>query len=1099
MKAAHRAFLVALVLATSLVPPASAQAAEPQPRWSIQSLASPTNFKPGDETGLDRFLVYVTNSGGKPMNEKGSPNPEEPITITDTLPAGLAVEQAELSPPRGNFPLPCTKGETGGQATVTCKVTNSLNPAAQPARLEPGNQLILEIKVKTPNSVSGSLVNRVEVEGGGAATASWEATNQASDSDAPPGFQEFRTQLLGPDGLPTNAADSHPYAFVTSFGVNTVATEPGAPAPFVPSGGDLREVEVALPPGLAANPTAVERCTAQQFISVHVTPSPLGVSFFTNECPPGSAVGLVAVQQLEGGIWGEISPLYNLVPPKGMPAQLGFEVVGQPVYINTKLRSDSDYGATAYVKDTTEAKRVTAARITVWGVPWEAGHDTMRAQCAEELHPTCAVSGPARAFMRLPSSCENPLLSTFDFTTWALPPTAGHAASSEAPPVGCAAPPFTPAIEARPSTKAADSPAGFHFSLAMPQREGEEPEALGEADLREAAVRLPAGLTVNPASAGGRSACTPAQIGLTTPPGQLAAHFDLSPAKCPNAAKIGTVEADVPALDHTIKGAAYLAAQEDNPFNSLLAFYIVFEDEQTGIVVKLPAKVSADPQSGQLTTTVQENPQQPIEEFRFDFFEGARAPLRTPMSCGKYTTTTEMTPWTAPQGAKVFPASSFEISGGPQGPCPTGALAPKLSAGLTSTQAGAYSPFSLRLSREDGTQEFAGLTSTPPLGLTARLAGIPYCSQQAIDQAKAREHPGGGQQELANPSCPSASQIGTLTAGAGAGPSPFYVGGKIYLAGPYRGAPISLLVIIPAVAGPFDLGTVVNRVAADIDPETAQVKAVADPLPTILDGIPVDTRDLRVNLDRPNFTLAPTSCEPKSVSATVTGTSGQSTTVSNRFQVGGCNKLKFGPKISLTLKGGTKRSDFPALKTVVTYPHKGAYANTAKASVGLPHSEFLEQSHFRTICTRVQFAANACPKGAIYGKAKAFTPLLDKPLEGPLYLRSSSNPLPDLVLDLHGQIDAVAVARIDSHNGGIRARFETVPDAPLSKVIVEMQGGKKGLFVNSRNICKHVNKATVKFTGQNGKVTEGRPVLRDSCKGGKGNKHKHKGKKKHKK
>jgi hypothetical protein len=339
-----------------------------------------------------------------------------------------------------------------------------------------------------------------------------------------------------------------------------------------------------------------------------------------------------------------------------------------------------------------------------------------------------------------------------------------------------------------------------------------------------------------------------------------------------------------------------------------------------------------------------------------------------------------------------------------------------------------------------------------------------------------------------------------VTAGAGAGPSPFYVGGKLYLAGPYKGAPISLVVIIPAVAGPFDLGTVVNRVAANIDPETAQVRAVADPLPTILAGIPVDTRDLRVNLDRPNFTLAPTSCEPKSVGATVTGTQGQSTTVSNRFQLGGCNKLKFGPKISLTLKGGTKRSDFPAFKAVVTYPQKGAYANTAKASVGLPHSEFLEQSHFRTICTRVQFAANACPKGAIYGKARAFTPLLDKPLEGPVYLRSSSNPLPDLVLDLRGQIHAVAVGRVDSHNGGIRTRFETVPDAPLSKVIVEMQGGKKGLFVNSRNICKHVNKATVKFTGQNGKVSEERPVLKDSCKGkgGKKGHKKHKGKGRHK-
>jgi len=1087
ISAVRKSTLATVAIVVVLALPASTQAATPAQAWAIQSFASPTNFSPGDESGRDRYLIYITNSGGKPTN--GSK-----ITITDTLPAGLVVDgEAQLSPPHGNTPLLCTPPhKVGGRETVSCEVTEGLNPAAKPALLYPGSQMVLEIKVKTPGNVSGALVNQVEVEGGGAATASWEATNQASASNAPTGFQEFHTQLLGPDGLATNAADSHPYAYVTSFAVNTVAAEPGAPAAIVVSGGDLREVDVALPPGLAANPTAVERCMAQQFVHIHGDQSPLGVNTFPNECPVGSAVGLVAVQQLEGGIWTEISPLYNLVPPKGMPAQFGFEVAGQPVYLNTKLRSDGDYGATAYVKNTTEAKRATALRVTVWGVPWDGSHGTMRAQCAEEVRESCPAPGPAKAFMRLPSSCGNPLTSTFDFTTWALPPAAAGASSTEAAPVGCATPPFAPAIEARPSTNRADSPAGFHFALALPQKEGEEPEALGEADTRETVVRLPAGLVVNPASAGGRSACTPAQIGLTTPTGQLSAHFDLKANECPNAAKIGTVEADVPALDHTIKGAAYLAAQEDNPFNSLLAFYIVLEDEQTGIVIKLPAKVSADPVSGQLTTTVEEIPQAPVEEFRFDFFEGARAPLRTPMSCGKYTTTTEMTPWTAPQGAKASPASSFEVSGGPQGPCPTGALEPKLTAGLTSTQAGAYSPFATRLSREDGTQEFAGLTVTPPLGLTARLAGIPYCPEQGIDAAKAREHPGGGQQELANPSCPSASQVGTVTAGAGAGPTPFYVGGKVYLAGPYKGAPISLVAIIPAVAGPFDLGTVVNRVAADIDPETAQVKAVADPLPTILAGIPVDTRDLRVNLDRPNFTLAPTSCEPKSVAATVTGTSGQSATASNRFQLGGCNKLKFGPKISLTLKGGTKRGDYQSLRAVVKTNEgpdaKRPEANIASAAVTLPHSAFLANEHIRTVCTRVQFAAGAgngasCPPGSIYGRARAVTPLLDDPLEGPVFLRSSTHPLPDVVVALHGMFDINLSGQTDSVNEGIRNTFASVPDAPASKFVLELFGGKKALIVNSRNLCQGPKqKATAHFVGQNGKVSDFRPVVQNSCK-----------------
>jgi hypothetical protein len=291
-----------------------------------------------------------------------------------------------------------------------------------------------------------------------------------------------------------------------------------------------------------------------------------------------------------------------------------------------------------------------------------------------------------------------------------------------------------------------------------------------------------------------------------------------------------------------------------------------------------------------------------------------------------------------------------------------------------------------------------------------------------------------------------------------------------------------LVAIIPATAGPFDLGVVVNRVALRIDSETAQVNAVADPLPLILYGIPLDARDIRVDLNRSNFTLAPTSCEPKSTTATVSATSGATATASDRFQLGGCERLGFKPDISLQLKGGTGRTAHPALKAVVTYP-KGAYANVARASVALPHSEFLDQAHIGTVCTRVQFAAAACPKAAIYGKARAITPLLDAPLEGPVYLRSSNNPLPDLVVALHGQIDVDAVGRVDSVNGGIRVTFDTVPDAPLTKFVLEMPGGKKGLLINSRNLCKQTNRATAKLRAHNGKTHNFQPVLHNSCKG----------------
>jgi hypothetical protein len=601
--------------------------------------------------------------------------------------------------------------------------------------------------------------------------------------------------------------------------------------------------------------------------------------------------------------------------------------------------------------------------------------------------------------------------------------------------------------------------------------------------MREIKVSLPGGLVVNPSSADGLGACTPAEVGLTTAPGQSPIHFNTAPAGCPNASKVGTVSADVPALDHRIDGAVYLATQEENPFNSLIALYVVLEDpERSGVVVKLAAKVSPDPVSGQLSTTVSESPQQPVEDFSFDFFEGARAPLRTPARCGPYTTNAQLTPWTAPAGATVSRSSSFQITAGPTGPCPTGALEAKLNAGLANPTAATYSPFSLRLTRPDGSDEFAAVDATLPSGMLAKLAGVPYCPEALIAQATARTAPRQGATEVASPSCPAASQVGTTTAGAGAGPSPFYTSGKVYLAGPYKGAPISFVAIVPALAGPFDLGVIVNRIAVRIDPETTQATAQSDPLPRILFGVPLDVRDLRVDINRQSFTLAGTSCAEKSVAAKVSGVSGTAATVTDRYQLSGCGSLRFKPGLSLKLSGGTKRSAHPALRAVLTYP-KGNYANVAKAAVALPHSEFLDQAHIRTICTRVQFAANTCPKGSIYGKARATSPLLDNPVEGPVYLRSSSNPLPDLVLALHGQIDAVAVGRLDSHNGGIRTSFETVPDVPLSKVVLEMRGGKKGLLVNSRNLCKNTNRATARFSAQNGKSYDFRPVLKDSCKG----------------
>jgi hypothetical protein len=369
------------------------------------------------------------------------------------------------------------------------------------------------------------------------------------------------------------------------------------------------------------------------------------------------------------------------------------------------------------------------------------------------------------------------------------------------------------------------------------------------------------------------------------------------------------------------------------------------------------------------------------------------------------------------------------------------------------------------------------------VGLSAKLAGVASCSEADIAKAKVREVPNQGAAELADPSCPAASQLGTVTVAAGAGPTPYYTSGRAYLAGPYKGAPLSAVAIAPAVAGPFDLGTVVVRSAIFLDPATAQGRIVSDPLPQVIDGVPVDVRSVSVNVDRPEFSLNPTSCAEKSFGGQITSSLGQIAPLFERFQVGGCQALPFKPKLSARLFGPIHRGGHPRLRMVLTA--KPGEANIASLSLTLPRSEFIDQGHFRTICTRVQFAANQCPAGSIYGNVIARSPLVDYPLQGPVYLRSSVHKLPDAVASLHGPpaqpISLEGAAHVDSVKGRLRSRVETFPDAPISKVTIQLQGGKKGLFQNSTNICKGRHRIAVSFVGQNGKAHKISPLLKAQC------------------
>lgn len=1129
----HRAIAIAAGLAlVGLSAAASPALAATTSWWALSSEQTPTYLEPGGE---GKIIVVATDIGEAGVNATHSP-----LTITDTLPPGLEATAVNWTVGFGQPGFaPQWPAESGFfpcaivAQTITCTIAPFEPPLLPVAALEPNQRIEVEISVRVdaaagvPGEANEATVSggeplachQVGPEAGGFVDEAChgmfpyrseaipsivegrdfeqEATGESvpaarverplvvSEGPVPFGVDQYEFLPEAEGSAAERRAGSHPFQLTTVFILNQRLERQRGSGEGTANAGTLpalpKNARFDLPPGLVGNPTAVPRCSTAQFYA-----KPKGSSSDANECPADTAVGVAMVTFDEPNVLQLRTmpvPLFNLEPAPGEPARFGFFVSGVlPVVLDASLRSGGDYGVTVTAHRIPEVSVLLASRVTFWGEPGDPRHDAQRGwscvaggmyQFAGGL-PSCAASqgasGQVKPFLRLPTSCAGPLAVPMLLQSWLpgasyLPPVE----PAQQPSVeGCNRVPFDAQIEVQPDVHAAASPSGLAVRLSVPQEASEAAGGLAEADLKDAVVTLPEGIAVNPSSANGLGACSPQQVELHGP----------EPAQCPEASKIGTVQVDTPLLDHPLKGGVYVAKPYDNPFNSLLAIYIAVDDPQSGVVVKLAGKVTADPQTGRLTTTFSENPQLPFKEFTLDFFGGPRAALKTPDTCGTYTTTTDMRPWS--ENGDAHPSSSFGIGSGPNGSACANSLAeqpnkPAFSAGTVSPLAGEYSPFVLHLSREDGSQRFSTIETALPPGLVGKLAGIPYCPDAALAAVAGKT----GAQELAAPSCPAASQVGAVNVGSGAGSQPYYVQGTAYLAGPYKGAPISLAIVTPAVAGPYDLGTVVVRAALHVNPETAQITAKSDPIPTILQGIPLDIRSIALRMDRPEFTLNPTSCEAMSIGGTSFSVLGQAAALSNRFQVGGCAALGFKPQLHTRLFGATHRGAHPKLRAVLTMP-RADQANIARAVVSLPHSEFLDQGHIRTICTRVQFAAEACPKGSIYGYAKAISPLLNEPLEGPVYLRSSSNKLPDLVAALAGQIEIDLVGRIDSVRGGIRTTFETVPDAPVSKFVLTMQGGKKGLLVNSRNICKRTYRAVATFNGHNGRSKDLHPALKNS-------------------
>jgi hypothetical protein len=1066
MSAMTKKIAIALLALGALLVPASQASAAAAPAWRFDITSVPTNFVPGSTffQGLPQYNLLATNVGTAPS--KG------PITITDTLPAGLTLESAEPDATNGgSVPGNCTSAAP----TTTC---------VYPGPVQPGQKINLSIGFDVDGTGTilregDTVFDEAILSGGGTIAVVAKNTTTISSTIAPfdflPGIPGFGMTPYAEDGTAETQAGGHPHVLSVNLSFSTQSNVYNQP---IGVDGGERDVYVYLPHGVIVNPTATPRRCGE-------------VEMEGLACPANTQLGVVNILSSIGTPRVLKAPVYNMEPAPGKASNFGFVVILYPVHIEGTVRA-GDYTEMAETKGIPElfGKPSTGTQLLLWGDPTSPSFDYARESNEGDCpNSPCPVPEQDTEALAMPTSCpEAAPVGEAEAFSWEHPegPPAKRADQmrdangNEIGITGCAGVEFKPTLKARPTTSTADSPSGLEVDLEVPQTSSLSQRAT--AHLQKAVVTLPEGLVVNPAGANGLAGCSSAQIGID----KATAVPNGNPVACPDASRIGSIEVESALVDHPLLGSVYAATPHDNPFNSLLAIYAVIEDPRAGLLVKLPGHVEADPATGRLVTTFDNNPQLPFSHFKLSFFGGAHGVLRTPSTCGSYSTTSSLTPWSAPDsGPPATPKDNYSISSPPSGGGCGASLAnnPSLDAGVISPVAAKYSPFVLHLRRGDGTQQISSFTTKLPPGLTGKLAGIAECSDAALAAAASKT----GAAEQASPSCPASTHVGSVVAGAGAGPSPYYAHGNAYLAGPYKGAPLSMAVITPAVAGPYDLGTIVVRAALRVDGSTGQITAESDPIPQVLQGIPLDVRSIDLQLDRPNFTLTGTSCDPSAFSGSLTSTLGQVAPLSARFQLGECQGLAFKPKLGIRLFGSTTRGGHPALKGTVSMPAGGA--NIAEASVALPHSEFLDQSHIGTVCTRVQFAegdgnGSACPPASIYGTATATSPLVDYALQGNVYLRSSTNKLPDLVVALHGPpsqpIAVDAVGRIDSVNGGIRTTFEGVPDLPVSSFVLSMQGGKKGLLQNSTNICKATNKATALIAAQNGKGVELRPELKNS-------------------
>jgi hypothetical protein len=883
------------------------------------------------------------------------------------------------------------------------------------------------------------------------------------------GIAEFDGALLNADGTAATQAGAHPHDMSLGFELNRTDVFPD---------GDVKTIELRMPPGFIGDPSAVAKCSSLQRL-------------LSSDCPDGAQVGLADIDFAAGSALA-IGPVYNLEPPPDVPARFGFTTSALVVLFDAALRSDGDYGLTVKVRDVSQQLPLVGTTVTMWGVPADPSHDTDRGWGPGKVFPCGAISDPScshpagverRPFLTNPTACTPPgvgLPWTIIMDSWQNPGVFDQATfhthlpapdeATAAGITGCESVPFDPEIEVEPHSPIADAPSGYSVDLTIPQNP--DPDGIAQSHLRKAVVTFPEGVTLNPSAAAGLQGCSDVQVGLGSTADPV----------CPDGSKIGTVSVDTSLLEDPMVGSVYVGSQQQgDPYR---VFLVV---KGPGVIVKLKGSIALDPLTGQVTATFDNNPQLPFDRLHVELKGGSRAPLANPPGCGVKTVTSEFTPWSGNPAAT--PSDTFTIA------CPgIGGFAPSFDAGALTPFGGAFSPFAVRIAREDREQYLAGVSLQTPPGLLAKLKGVALCPDA---QANAG-------------SCDSASRVGTATVGAGAG-TPFFIDGPVYLTGPYKGAPYGLAVAVRAIAGPYDLGTVVVRQALHVDRRDAHVTVISDPLPTILEGIPLRLRSVNVDIDRPGFTLNPTSCAQKQIDATLTSTEGATANVGQRFQLGDCRALAFRPRLGLRLTGRrqTRLGKHPGIRARV---RQGAgQAAIKKAVVRLPKSLALDADNAQTLCEHADGIKDepTCPKGSIVGRARAITPLLNRPLTGNVYFVKNirTDPktgnqirtLPMLVVALRGEI-AINLYGTSSVKGGrLISKFANVPDAPISKFNLNIRGGKTGILAvtqtpnGQRNLCQGRQTALVKMNGHNGRQANFTTRVKTPCRKAKRARRRHRG------